>query len=73
MKITYDNEVDAMHIRLLDGPFQCRTVRLSDVVALNIGPAEELVGIEILDAKKTLRFRDEPEIDLANLKVGVSE
>jgi len=73
MKITYDDQVDAMYIRLLDGAYQCRTVRLSDVVALNIGPGEELVGIEILDARKTLHFRDEPQIDLANLKVGASE
>jgi uncharacterized protein YuzE len=27
------------------------TVRINDDVALNIGPGEELVGIEILDAR----------------------
>jgi len=38
MKISYDEQVDALYIRLLEGDFQCRTLRLSDAVALNIGP-----------------------------------
>ena len=53
MRISYDEQVDALYIRLLEGDIQCRTVRLSEVVALNIGPKEQLVGIEILDAKET--------------------
>jgi len=54
MKISYDAEVDALYIRLLEGEHQCRTLRLTDEVSLNIGPGEELVGIEILDAKEVL-------------------
>ncbi|MCW3127702.1 MAG: hypothetical protein JWO03_3360 [Bacteroidetes bacterium] len=53
MTIKYDQEVDALYIKLLEGEFQCRTLRLGDNVALNIGPNEELVGIEILDARKS--------------------
>ena len=53
MTIKYDQEVDALYIRLLEGDYQCRTLRLGDNVALNIGPNEELVGIEILDARKS--------------------
>jgi uncharacterized protein YuzE len=53
MTIKYDQEVDALYIRLLEGEYQCRTLRLGDNVALNIGPNEELVGIEILDARKS--------------------
>ena len=29
MKISYDPEIDALYIRLLDGEHECRTVRLS--------------------------------------------
>ena len=46
MRISYDVEVDALYIRLLEGPFECRTLRLTDEVSLNIGPNEQLVGIE---------------------------
>ena len=54
MKISYDKETDALYIRLVEGQHQCRTLRLSDEVALNIGEGELLVGIEILDAKDIL-------------------
>lgn len=54
------------------GEFQCRTFRLSDVVALNIGPGEQLVGIEILDAKQTLHLEGVPEIALENLKARLA-
>ena len=54
MKISYDSEIDAVYIRLIEGKHECRTVRLNDEVALNIGADEKLVGIEILDAREVL-------------------
>ncbi len=54
MKISYDSEIDAVYIRLIDGHQECRTLRLNAEVALNIGEGERLVGIEILDAKEVL-------------------
>ena len=72
MKISYDEQVDALYIRLLEGQFECRVVRLSDTVALNIGPSEQLVGIEILDAKKTLKLGTTPEVGLENLKTKLA-
>ncbi|MBI2909647.1 MAG: DUF2283 domain-containing protein [Chloroflexi bacterium] len=54
MKITYDPEIDALYIRLLEGKHECRTVRLNEEVAFNIGRGEKLVGIEILDAREVL-------------------
>ena len=54
MKITYDEEVDAMYIQLIDGDHQCRTVSLNDDVALDFDARERLVGIEILDAKRVI-------------------
>ncbi|MCX6909076.1 MAG: DUF2283 domain-containing protein, partial [Verrucomicrobia bacterium] len=52
MKISYDKETDSLYIRLIEGRHECRTVRLNDEIALNIGKGETLVGIEILDAKE---------------------
>jgi len=54
MRITYDKETDALYIRLVEGRHECRTLRLTDEIALNIGEKELLVGIEILDAKEVL-------------------
>ena len=67
MKISYDPEIDALYIRLLDGQHQCRTLRLSNEVALNIGEGEKLVGIEILDAKDVIGGGKLPKIELENL------
>ena len=67
MKISYDAEVDALYIRLLEGEHQCRTLRLTDEVSLNIGPGEELVGIEILDAKEVLGNGTLPTVVLENV------
>ncbi len=67
MKITYDKEVDALYIKLVEGKIQCRTLKLSDEIAINIGPNEELVGIEILDAKEVLGKGRAPEIMLENV------
>ena len=54
MKITYDKEIDAMYIQLVEGVQHVRTLRLNDDIALDIGKGEVLVGIEILDATETL-------------------
>lgn len=70
MKITYDAETDALYIRLLDGPRECRTLRLSEEVALNIGEGETLVGIEILDASDILGIGKLPSVVLENVAVA---
>ena len=67
MRISYDVEVDALYIRLLEGPFECRTLRLTDEVSLNIGPDEQLVGIEVLDAKTILGKGALPTVVLDNV------
>ncbi len=69
MKISYDSEVDALYIRLLDGPQECRTVRLTEQVALNFGPGEKLVGIEILDAKEVLGAGQLPTLAVENVRL----
>jgi uncharacterized protein YuzE len=67
MRISYDRETDALYIRLLEGEYQCRTVCLTSEVSLNIGPREELVGIEILDAKDVLGNGSLPTVVLENI------
>ena len=68
MKISYDPEIDALYIRLLEGKHECRCVRLSDEVALNLGPDEKLVGIEILDAREVLGAGKTPVVLLEGLE-----
>ncbi|MEK7291694.1 MAG: DUF2283 domain-containing protein [Planctomycetota bacterium] len=67
MKISYDPEVDALYIRLIEGEYECRTLRLNEEIALNIGPGEKLVGIEILDAKEVLGSGKLPNLVVENL------
>jgi uncharacterized protein YuzE len=67
MRISYDSEVDALYIRLLEGAYQCRTLRLTEEVSLNIGPDEQLVGIEVLDAKTVLGKGELPTVVLENV------
>jgi len=69
MRISYDAEVDALYIRLLEGRQECRSVRLSDEVALNIGVGEKLVGIEILDATEVLGSGKIPAVVLEGLEL----
>jgi uncharacterized protein YuzE len=70
MKITYDPEVDALYIRLIEGEQECRTLRLNEEIALNIGPDETLVGIEIVDAKEVLGKGELPQVVLENLALA---
>jgi uncharacterized protein YuzE len=67
MKISYDSEIDALYIRLIEGKQQCRTVRLNEEIALNIGQGEKLVGIEILDARQVLGAGQLPAVVLEGL------
>ncbi|MGI9015251.1 MAG: DUF2283 domain-containing protein [Phycisphaerales bacterium] len=69
MRISYDSEVDALYIRLIEGEQECRTVRLTDEVSLNIGPDEQLVGIEVLDAREILGKGELPQLIVDNLQI----
>jgi len=64
MKINYDSEIDALYIRLVEGKHQCRTLQLTDEIALNIGQNELLVGIEVLDATQVLGSGSRPYVEL---------
>lgn len=72
MKISYDPEIDALYIRLIEGKHECRTVRLNEEIALNIGPDEKLVGIEILDATEVLGQGHMLDVTLENIPLAAA-
>lgn len=67
MRISYDQDVDALYIRLLEGEHQCRCVRLTEEISINLAEDETLVGIEILDARRILGQGELPGVVLENL------
>ncbi len=69
MKIKYDPQVDAAYISFKKGPTQVTTVRVTEDLAIDFGPNEEIVGIEVLDASQHLDLsKDNPLVELENLK-----
>lgn len=71
MKISYDSEIDALYIKLVEGNQECRTLQLTEEIALNIGQNELLVGIEIIDAKEILGSGNVPNVILENIPFSV--
>ena len=67
MEISYDPTVNALYIRLIEGPVECEVIRLNERVAINIGPQEQVVGIEVLDATEVLPGLTEGVVRLENL------
>jgi len=72
MKISYNPEIDAHYIRLIEGKHECRTVRLNEEIALNIGMGETLVGIEILDTREVLGAGKLPAIVLEGITASTA-
>jgi len=72
MKITYDKEADALYIRLREGEFQCRNVRLTDDITLDFASEERLVGVEILGASHLFERPEEPTVELLHLLPKIS-
>jgi len=70
MKISYDPSVDALYVRFVEGLVECEVIRLNDRVAVNIGPGEQVVGIEVLDASEVLANFAERKVWLENLAVA---
>ena len=58
MKISYDSQVDALYIRFVEGPVECEVLQINDRVAVNLGPGERVIGIEVLDASEVLDLTD---------------
>ena len=67
MKLIYDPEADALYIRLHDAPAQCRVARLTDDVAVDHDAQDEVVGVEVLHARRVLGGGGTPVVELQNL------
>jgi uncharacterized protein YuzE len=68
MKVSYDPKVDAAYISFKKGSMQVTTIRLTEDIAVDFGPNEEIVGIEVLDASEHLEIqKDAPRIELENI------
>ena len=68
MKIKYDIQADAAYISFKKGKMQVTTIRLTEDVAVDLVPNEEIVGIKILDASDHLGLNiKHPKIKLENL------
>ncbi|MFH1562059.1 MAG: DUF2283 domain-containing protein [Nitrospirota bacterium] len=71
MKIKYDPDVDAAYISFKRGHLEVTTMQITDDIALDFGPGEEIVGIEILDASLHLELNPkQPQVELENLVVA---
>ena len=71
MKISYDPTVDALYIRFVEQRMECEVIRLNDQVAVDIGPGEQVVGIEVLDAGELIPTLKEQQVSLENLTVAL--
>ncbi len=67
MKISYDPAVDALYIRFIEEKVECEVLRLNDQVAVDIGPGETVVGIEVLDASELIPGLKDKGVALENL------
>jgi uncharacterized protein YuzE len=68
MKITYDPEVDAAYISFKQNITQVTTIRITEDIAIDFGPHEQIAGIEILDASEHLNIiKESPKVELENL------
>lgn len=68
MKVKYDPKVDAAYISFNESIVQVTTIRVTEDIAIDFGPHEEIVGIEVLDASKHLNLKKEtPKIELENI------
>lgn len=57
MHITYDSKADALYIRLKEGTFS-KNKEVEPGIVLDLGPNDQLLGIEILDASEKLNMSD---------------
>lgn len=68
MKLRYDPEVDALYISFKKGPTEVTTIRVTEDLAVDIGPGQEIAGIEILSASDHLDLVRNPKVELENLQ-----
>jgi uncharacterized protein YuzE len=71
MTIRYDPGVDAAYIHFREGKAEVTTVHLTEDIAVDFGPNEEIFGIEVLDASRHLGLkRDAPSVELESIQAA---
>jgi uncharacterized protein YuzE len=68
LKIEYDKEADALYIQLRVAEVD-DNIDIEEGVTIDLDEKRHIVGIEILDASKTLSLRDLVNITIENLPV----
>ena len=66
MKIEYDNQVDAIYIRLQEKQVT-RTVEIEDGLNIDLDENGKLIGLEVLDATERYTLTDLFNISTENL------
>ncbi len=66
MRSSYDPQADALYIRLHDAA-EHRVVRLTDDVAVDYGNDDDVLGVEVLHARRVLGDSGTPVVELQNL------
>jgi uncharacterized protein YuzE len=68
MKIEYDNQVDAIYIRLQE-KYVARTVEIEDGLNIDLDEDGKLIGLEVLDATDRYAVTDLFNISTENLNL----
>lgn len=71
MNIFYDDKTDLLYIRLDDRKQEVMNKRVSENIVLDIGENERVVGIEILDASKSVNLERLLPVKYEALKIAV--
>jgi uncharacterized protein YuzE len=66
MKIEYDNEIDALYIRLQEKYVE-RTVEIEEGLNIDLDESGKMVGLEVLDAVERYSLSDVFNIATENL------
>lgn len=70
MRITYDTNADAIYIGLKEGTF-AKNREVEPGVVLDLGPNDELLGIEILDASTRINIADIANVSI-EMPLGIT-
>lgn len=70
MRIIYDPTVDALTIRFVEEQVECEVIHFNDQVAVDIGPGERVVAIEVLDASELIPHLRREGVSPENLAVA---
>lgn len=68
MEINYDEEADAIYIKLAEGSF-LKNKKIDDTTILDLGENDAVLGIEILDVSKRLPKESLSKVLVKNLIV----